>query len=141
MIPDFVVDAVVEVPFGSYPHECHGRYEADFDHFDAYTELLTRDRAGRGACLRRENVLAHQDFGGFLEPRAERLRTAGRRGEELPREPAGHGELVAPHERRDAGRADDHRPQPPARDHRVVFAGVGMPRWPGYWRKRRHAPT
>ncbi|HSY38795.1 MAG TPA: CoA-transferase, partial [Polyangia bacterium] len=32
-IPSFVVDAVVEVPFGSYPHECHGRYEADFAHF------------------------------------------------------------------------------------------------------------
>jgi glutaconate CoA-transferase subunit A len=40
-IPGFLVDAVVEVPFGSYPHECHGLYEADFDHFDRYAELVS----------------------------------------------------------------------------------------------------
>ena len=49
VIPGFVVDAVVEVPFGSYPHECHGRYEADFEHFDAYTDMVSRDGVGR-AC-------------------------------------------------------------------------------------------
>ena len=42
-IPGFVVDAVIEVPFGSYPHECHGRYEADFDHFDAYSAQINAD--------------------------------------------------------------------------------------------------
>lgn len=35
-IPFFLVDAVVEVPFGAYPHECYGLYEADFPHFDDY---------------------------------------------------------------------------------------------------------
>jgi glutaconate CoA-transferase subunit A len=24
------------VPFGSYPHECYGLYEADVEHFDEY---------------------------------------------------------------------------------------------------------
>ena len=34
VFPDFTVDAVVEVPFGSYPHELYGAYDADFAHFD-----------------------------------------------------------------------------------------------------------
>jgi glutaconate CoA-transferase subunit A len=36
VIPGFVVDALVHVPFGSYPHECYGLYEADVEHFDEY---------------------------------------------------------------------------------------------------------
>ena len=36
IIPGFLVDAVAEVPFGSYPHECYGLYEADFQHFGDY---------------------------------------------------------------------------------------------------------
>ena len=36
VIPAFAVDAVVEVPYGSFPHECYGLYEADFAHFDGY---------------------------------------------------------------------------------------------------------
>lgn len=35
-IPGMVVDALVEVPYGAFPHECYGLYEADFSHFDAY---------------------------------------------------------------------------------------------------------
>jgi len=35
-IPGFMVDALVEVPYGAFPHECYGLYEADFGHFDAY---------------------------------------------------------------------------------------------------------
>ncbi len=38
IIPGFVVDAVVEMPYGAFPHECYGLYEADFSHFDAYVE-------------------------------------------------------------------------------------------------------
>jgi glutaconate CoA-transferase subunit A len=36
VIPGFVVDALVEVPYGAFPHECYGLYEADFTYFDAY---------------------------------------------------------------------------------------------------------
>lgn len=36
VIPGFLVDAVAEVSFGSYPHECYGLYEADFQHFTDY---------------------------------------------------------------------------------------------------------
>jgi glutaconate CoA-transferase subunit A len=40
VIPGFVVDALVYVPFGAFPHECYGLYEADFDHFDEYTTAI-----------------------------------------------------------------------------------------------------
>ena len=66
-IPGFVVDAVVEVPFGSYPHECHGRYEADFDHFDAYSEQVIADgEAGVHAYLA-EYLEQPGSFAGFLD--------------------------------------------------------------------------
>ena len=40
VIPGFVVDALVHVPFGSFPHECYGLYEADFEHFAEYTAAI-----------------------------------------------------------------------------------------------------
>ena len=39
-IPGFVVDALVLVPFGSFPHECYGLYEADFEHFGEYVAAI-----------------------------------------------------------------------------------------------------
>lgn len=46
VIPGLVVDAVVEAPYGSFPHECYGLYEADFDHFEAYTGAIKARGAG-----------------------------------------------------------------------------------------------
>jgi glutaconate CoA-transferase subunit A len=43
VIPFFAVDAVVEAPLGSYPHECYGRYEADLEHIDAYARRVSAD--------------------------------------------------------------------------------------------------
>ena len=40
VIPGFLVDALVHVPFGSFPHECYGLYHADFDHFAEYTASI-----------------------------------------------------------------------------------------------------
>jgi glutaconate CoA-transferase subunit A len=40
VIPGFVVDALVHVPFGSFPHECYALYEADYDHFQEYTAAI-----------------------------------------------------------------------------------------------------
>lgn len=45
-IPFFTVDAVVEVPFGSAPHECYGLYEPFFGHMDAYTKQVNGDPEG-----------------------------------------------------------------------------------------------
>jgi glutaconate CoA-transferase, subunit A len=84
LIPGFVVDAVVEVPFGSYPHECHGRYEADFDHFDAYTELVTRDGVDGVNAYIRDNVHSLDGFSAFLDSvGASRLLEQRRRAREL----------------------------------------------------------
>lgn len=41
-IPFFTVDAVVEVPFGSAPHECYGQYEPFFKALDSYAEISGR---------------------------------------------------------------------------------------------------
>jgi glutaconate CoA-transferase, subunit A len=67
MLPHFAVDAVVEAPFGAHPAECYGLYEADFAHFDAYTEEV-RDAGVDGARRYVErNVYARADFAEFLE--------------------------------------------------------------------------
>jgi glutaconate CoA-transferase subunit A len=49
IIPGFLVDALVHVPFGSYPHECYGLYEADYDHFGGYTAAI--DSSGPQAVI------------------------------------------------------------------------------------------
>jgi glutaconate CoA-transferase subunit A len=42
-IPFFAVDAVVELPFGSAPHECYGVYEPMMNHMEYYVDLVNRD--------------------------------------------------------------------------------------------------
>jgi glutaconate CoA-transferase, subunit A len=66
-IPGFVVDAVVEVPFGAYPHECHGRYEADFAHFDTYTELVNAGGVDGVHAYLREYLEEPGSFSGLLD--------------------------------------------------------------------------
>lgn len=53
-IPFFAVDAVVEVPWGSAPHECYGLYEPFYDHMEYYTGLVNKDpQAGMQDYLKR----------------------------------------------------------------------------------------
>ena len=53
-IPFIAVDAVVEVPYGSAPHECYGLYEPLFEHMDAYAALTAKDpEAGVAEYLKR----------------------------------------------------------------------------------------
>src|SRR6202171_3735308 len=42
-IPFFAVDAVVELQFGSAPHECYGVYEPMMKHMQYYVDLVNRD--------------------------------------------------------------------------------------------------
>lgn len=42
-IPFFCVDAVVEVPYGSAPHECYGLYEPMMRHMEAYVAQANAD--------------------------------------------------------------------------------------------------
>ena len=57
-IPFLAVDAVVEVRFGSAPHECYGLYEPLFRHLDGYAAQLKEDpergmrRISQPLCLR-----------------------------------------------------------------------------------------
>lgn len=84
VIPHFLVDAVVEVPYGSFPHECYGRYEAWFEHFDHYQRLV--DEAGTGGveAYLRQFVDETESHRGFLElVGIDRLREQERRATEL----------------------------------------------------------
>jgi glutaconate CoA-transferase subunit A len=42
-IPFLCVEAVVEVPYGSMPHECYGLYEPAMNHLDAYVDQVNSD--------------------------------------------------------------------------------------------------
>ncbi|MHB1784979.1 MAG: CoA transferase subunit A [Acidimicrobiales bacterium] len=85
ILPHFAVDAVVEAPFGAYPHECYGRYEADTQHFDDYVSLLRMHGPDEGVRRYVEtNVMAHKDFDGFLRRVApDRLAELERSAREL----------------------------------------------------------
>lgn len=45
-IPFFCVDGVVEVPFGSAPHECYGIYEPMMKHLDSFVRKVNSDPVG-----------------------------------------------------------------------------------------------
>jgi glutaconate CoA-transferase subunit A len=83
-IPGFVVDAVVEVPYGSFPHECHGRYEADFEHFDAYSAQVNADGVAGVRAYIDQCVNGPGSFPAFLaEVGGSRLLEQRRRAQEL----------------------------------------------------------
>jgi glutaconate CoA-transferase, subunit A len=42
-IPFFCVEAVVEAPFGSVPHECYGLYEPIMSHLHSFTGMVNAD--------------------------------------------------------------------------------------------------
>jgi glutaconate CoA-transferase subunit A len=45
VIPGFAVDALVHVPWGSYPHECYGLYDSEPDHFGEYVAAIQQHGA------------------------------------------------------------------------------------------------
>jgi glutaconate CoA-transferase subunit A len=47
VLPGFLVDALAHVPYGSYPHECYGAYDAEPEHFSAYVDAI-RERGAAG---------------------------------------------------------------------------------------------
>jgi glutaconate CoA-transferase subunit A len=67
VIPGFVVDALVHVPFGSFPHECYGLYEADFAHFDEYVSAIQRTGAQAVADYLDRYVYAPASFADYLD--------------------------------------------------------------------------
>jgi glutaconate CoA-transferase subunit A len=84
VIPGFVVDALVHVPWGSFPHECYGLYEADVDHFQDYTDAINaRGSAAVGDYLERY-VYGPPAFADYLDLfGGERLARQQRQAREL----------------------------------------------------------
>ena len=79
-----IVDALVHVPYGSYPHECYGLYDAEPDHFSAYVEGINqRGAAGVQDYLERYvyGPATHAEYLALFGETA--LAEARRRGREL----------------------------------------------------------
>lgn len=84
IVPGFLVDAVVEAAYGSYPGECYGLYEADFAHFDAYVQLVNSAGLDGVHEYLRSHVEEPGDFAGLLDlVGASRLVEQTRRAREL----------------------------------------------------------
>jgi glutaconate CoA-transferase subunit A len=66
VLPHFIVDAVVEAPFGAYPHECYGLYEADRAHFDEYVAALRSGGVEAARDYVRRNVMEVASFDDFI---------------------------------------------------------------------------
>jgi glutaconate CoA-transferase subunit A len=84
VVPGFLVDALVHVPFGSFPHECYGLYEADFDHFAEYTAAIDARGPVAVADYLEQYVYSPASFADYLDLfGGTRLATQGRRAREL----------------------------------------------------------
>lgn len=65
-IPFFCVDAVVEVPFGSAPHECFGVYEPMMKHMEAYVAQVNADPVGGMKAYLDKHVYGPKSWNDFL---------------------------------------------------------------------------
>ena len=71
VIPGFLVDAVVEAPFGAYPGECYGLYETDFGHFDDYAAVIAERGIDGAQEWVRQYILepaTHADYLALFDP-------------------------------------------------------------------------
>lgn len=83
-IPFFCVDAVVEVPNGSVPHECYGLYEPIMTHLDMFTAAVNADPVGGVKDYLDRYVHGPKDWVGFLDlVGMDEVRHAERRAREL----------------------------------------------------------
>ena len=129
MLPHFAVDAVVAAPHGAYPHECYGRYGPDLRHFDGYAAAAKQHGPAAGLRYVEENADA-------------RLRQLPRRGRPGPPSRAGRRRRGADPAMSDVT-AEELMAITASRllaDHKVVFAGVGMPLLAAAVARHRHAP-
>ena len=67
ILPGFLVDALALVPFGSFPHECYGLYEADYDHFESYTAAINAQGSRAVAEYLDRYVYAPASFVDYLD--------------------------------------------------------------------------
>lgn len=66
VIPGFAVDAVVEQPFGAYPHECYGRYDSDLAAFSDYVDAVKLDGSDGARAYVNRVLDRHPDFDSYL---------------------------------------------------------------------------
>jgi glutaconate CoA-transferase subunit A len=66
-IPFFCVDAVVELPYGAYPSECWGLYEADFDHFAQFVQQTNEKGIDGAKEYLAELIYGTNSFRDFLD--------------------------------------------------------------------------
>ena len=75
VIPGFAVDALVHVPYGSYPHECYGLYDSEPAHFTVYVDgIKARGAAGVADYLERYVYAprSHADYLALFDEGARR---------------------------------------------------------------------
>ena len=83
-IPFLAVDAVVEVPFGSAPHECYGLYEPLFEHLDRYAAQIRQDPEGSLRSYLERYFYEPKSWTGYLELLGlNELLDASRRGRSI----------------------------------------------------------
>ena len=83
-IPFFTVDAVVEAPFGCFPHECFGRYHADMDAIGEYGRAVAEHGIEATAEFLERWVWSPRTFADYLALFGkERLELQRRRAAEL----------------------------------------------------------
>jgi len=86
VIPGFAVDALVLAPFGSFPHECYGLYEADYDHFAEYTAAIDARGPAAVAEYLERYVYTPPTWNDYLDLfGGERLALQAKRAKELTR--------------------------------------------------------
>jgi glutaconate CoA-transferase, subunit A len=66
-IPFFAVDAIVEVPYGSAPHECYGVYEPMIRHMEYYVGLANKDPVAGMQEYLEHFVYAPKSWAAFLD--------------------------------------------------------------------------
>jgi len=66
IIPGFLVDALAHVPYGSYPHECYGSYDAEPEHFTVYVDGIRERGAAAVADYLERYVYAPRSHADYL---------------------------------------------------------------------------
>jgi glutaconate CoA-transferase subunit A len=66
VIPGFLVDALAHAPFGSYPHECYGAYDAEPEHFTVYVDAIRERGATAVADYLERYVYAPRSHADYL---------------------------------------------------------------------------
>ncbi len=64
-IPDYLVEAVVHLPFGAYPTNCYKYYDYDFHHFQHYVRINETEEGFRKYL--EENILGVESFEAYLD--------------------------------------------------------------------------